>query len=124
MKELMTLDGSTPHPAVDDLCTQVRSGEINRRQFLRTAALLGITAASASSFIGSALFSDSALAAETPRPGGTLLRLYGVALHCLARDAVERGDRIRAHAHGRRAKTLHDGGVHDERRFVRGHRHA
>ncbi len=61
MKDLMTLDGTLPHPAVNDLCTQVKSGEINRRQFLRTAALLGVTAASASTFLGSALLGNSAM---------------------------------------------------------------
>jgi peptide/nickel transport system substrate-binding protein len=73
MSDLKTLDGSAPHPAVDALCTQVKTGEINRRQFLRTATLLGITAASASSFIGSALLAGPADAAEaTPRQGGSL----------------------------------------------------
>lgn len=74
MKDLMTLDGSLPHPAVNDLCTQVKSGEINRRQFLRTAALLGITVASASTFLGSALLGNAAHAADavTPRQGGSL----------------------------------------------------
>ena len=71
---LATLDGNAPHPAVDALCTQVQRGEINRRQFLRTAALLGITAASASTFIGSALLGSDAQAADgTPaRQGGSL----------------------------------------------------
>jgi peptide/nickel transport system substrate-binding protein len=74
MKELTTLDGAAPHPAVNDLCSQVQRGEINRRQFLRTAALLGITVASASSFIGSALLGNDAQAADaTPaRQGGSL----------------------------------------------------
>lgn len=74
MKDLMTLDGTLPHPAVNGLCTQVKSSEINRRQFLRTAALLGITAASASTFLGSALLGNSAHAADaiTPRQGGSL----------------------------------------------------
>jgi peptide/nickel transport system substrate-binding protein len=74
MKDLKTLDGSSPHPAVHDLCSQVQKGEINRRQFLRTAALLGVTAATASSFVGSALFSERVDAADTltPRTGGSL----------------------------------------------------
>ncbi|MPQ66684.1 MULTISPECIES: ABC transporter substrate-binding protein [unclassified Pseudomonas] len=74
MKDLTTLDGSAPHPAVDDLCTQAKRGQISRRQFLHTATLLGITAASAGSFLGPALFSDSVQAAETgtPRNGGSL----------------------------------------------------
>ena len=74
MKDLMTLDGTLPHPAVNDLCIQVKHGEINRRQFLRTAALLGITAASASSFLGSALLGSSAHADDmvTPHQGGSL----------------------------------------------------
>ena len=55
MKDLTTLDGAPPHPAINDLCVQVKSAEINRRQFLRTAALLGVTVASASTFLGSAL---------------------------------------------------------------------
>nr|WP_256591131.1 twin-arginine translocation signal domain-containing protein [Pseudomonas sp. ERMR1:02] len=74
LDELKTLDGNAPHPAVNDLCHQVKSGEINRRQFLRTAALLGVTVASASTFMGSALLSDSAFAAQEqpPRQGGSL----------------------------------------------------
>ncbi|MEF9674328.1 ABC transporter substrate-binding protein [Pseudomonas sp. PCH446] len=66
MKDLTTLDGSAPHPAVDDLCTQAKRGQISRRQFLHTATLLGITAASAGSFLGPVLFGDSAQAASSP----------------------------------------------------------
>ncbi|WP_397452990.1 ABC transporter substrate-binding protein [Pseudomonas sp. NA-150] len=74
MKDLKTLDGSAPHPAVAALCTQAKSGQISRRQFLHTATLLGITAATASSFVGSALLSSPAQAGEalTPRSGGSL----------------------------------------------------
>lgn len=71
--EIETLDGSPAHPAVDELCQQVKRGEINRRQFLRTASLLGVAAASASAFLGSTLLSAPLHAATaTPQAGGSL----------------------------------------------------
>lgn len=78
MSDLKSLDGKNVHSAVPALCDQVKAGEINRRQFLRTVSLLGVTAASARGFLsaigagGAALASGTVLADETPKQGGTL----------------------------------------------------
>jgi hypothetical protein len=58
------------------------------------------------------------------RIGCAPLRLHGVGLGLLATDAAERGDGVCTHAHRRRAEALYRGRIHDERRTVRGHRHA
>ncbi|WP_370152936.1 ABC transporter substrate-binding protein [Ferrovibrio sp.] len=69
----MSLDHKTrTHPAVRDLAEKTRRGEIGRRDFLRTAALLGVSAATAHSMIGIALNPGDAMAAETPKFGGNL----------------------------------------------------
>lgn len=60
------------HPALPELAEKTKRGEIGRRDFLRTAALLGASAATAHSLIGVALKPGSALAAETPKMGGNL----------------------------------------------------
>lgn len=85
MSSLKTHDGSAPHAGVNDLCEQVKKGEISRRQFLRTASLLGVTAASAQVFLGGALgaatslFSETVSAVEgTPVQGGTLRFAMGI----------------------------------------------
>jgi peptide/nickel transport system substrate-binding protein len=69
MTELKTNSGNPLHPSVPELCEQVRAGKIDRRGFLRAVAWLGVTAASASAFLGD---SKPALAQETPTDGGTL----------------------------------------------------
>ncbi|MEH6579721.1 MAG: ABC transporter substrate-binding protein [Amphritea sp.] len=61
------------HPYVSDLKEQLNEGQIERRDFLRTATLLGMSATAAYAFAGPI----SAIAAETPAPaampkGGTL----------------------------------------------------
>lgn len=60
------------HPAIPELADKARRGEIGRRDFLRTAALLGASAATAHSLLGIALTPSSAIAAETPKFGGNL----------------------------------------------------
>ncbi|HZH10702.1 MAG TPA: ABC transporter substrate-binding protein [Microvirga sp.] len=70
MSKLKNNDASDLHPAVPDLCEQVSRGEIHRRDFLRTVAWLGVSAASAKSFLN--VSTTEAVAAETPRSGGTL----------------------------------------------------
>jgi peptide/nickel transport system substrate-binding protein len=67
---LKTLSGSPLHGEVPALCAQVQSGGIDRRSFLRTVALLGVSAASAKAFLGEDLI-GSALA-QTPKAGGKL----------------------------------------------------
>lgn len=69
----MSLDHKTrTHPAVRELAEKTCRGEIGRRDFLRTAALLGVSAATANSLIGIALTPGPAIAAETPKSGGNL----------------------------------------------------
>jgi len=71
MTKLQTLSGRAPHSSIDKLCERVKKGEISRRDFMRTTAWLGISAASAGSFIGG-FSSTPALAQETPVAGGVL----------------------------------------------------
>ena len=58
------------HPYIPELKEQLRKGEIDRREFLRTATLLGLSAASAYAMAG-ALGHKRAYAA-TPKKGGNL----------------------------------------------------
>lgn len=70
MFKLKTLSGRPPHPAVDGLCESLRRGDVGRRDFLRTAAWLGISAASAKAATGLGI--GPANAAETPKRGGSV----------------------------------------------------
>ena len=75
MIKLRTNSGRPLHSAVPALADQLAKGEIGRREFLRTASWLGISAASASAFaglFGAVLGTGAAEAAETPKKGGTL----------------------------------------------------
>jgi peptide/nickel transport system substrate-binding protein len=62
------------HPHIPELCEQLRKGEIPRREFLRTACLLGLSAgaayAVAGRVTGRAVVPQAR--AETPKRGGTL----------------------------------------------------
>ncbi|MCG8511232.1 MAG: ABC transporter substrate-binding protein, partial [Rhodospirillales bacterium] len=60
------------HPYIPELLDQYRAGKVDRREFLRTSTLLGVSAASAYAMAGTILSPRSAMAAETPRKGGTL----------------------------------------------------
>ncbi|MGB1361207.1 MAG: hypothetical protein ACPG8V_03735 [Alphaproteobacteria bacterium] len=40
-KDIKTLTGEKPHSAVDKLIKDVKANKIDRREFLRTMALLG-----------------------------------------------------------------------------------
>ncbi|GGF12414.1 diguanylate cyclase [Aliidongia dinghuensis] len=76
MFKLRTNSGRALHPAVPALADQLAKGEIGRRDFLRTAAWLGVSAASAQAFaaaFGGALMAPGrAEAAEVPKKGGSL----------------------------------------------------
>ncbi len=65
-------DGSPLHPGVAELSNQVRAGQIDRRAFLRTACLLGVSATSAKLFLGDSLDMITPAQAQTPKMGGTL----------------------------------------------------
>ncbi|WP_299622749.1 ABC transporter substrate-binding protein [Pelagibius sp.] len=72
-KELETINGKPLHPGVEELCEQFKSGKLDRREFVRLSAFLGVSAASAYAFAGDpsgGLF--KAAAAETPKAGGIL----------------------------------------------------
>ncbi|SEC37855.1 peptide/nickel transport system substrate-binding protein [Rhizobiales bacterium GAS191] len=75
MSKLRNNDGSKLHPAAGKLSRQVVKGEISRRQFLRTVALLGVAVPSAEAFLSGTirgLAPTPAQAQETPRQGGVL----------------------------------------------------
>jgi peptide/nickel transport system substrate-binding protein len=68
------MDHETPgrvHPKIKDVTEQYRSGKMDRREFLRTSTLLGLSAAAAYSVVGMADPTIEA-AAATPKKGGIL----------------------------------------------------
>ena len=74
-KELKDQTGKRVHPYVPELCEQLRKGEVDRREFLRTATLLGVSAGAAYTMAGKILgepLTKKAVAAETPKMGGKL----------------------------------------------------
>ncbi len=67
--------GNRVHPYVPELASLLRAGRIDRREFLRTATLLGVSAAAATAAAGkilNVLPAGSAVAAEAPKAGGLL----------------------------------------------------
>ena len=66
--------GAETHSYLPELCDQLRTRKISRRDFLRQAALLGMTVgvayATADRLVGGAL--TPTVQAATPKPGGTL----------------------------------------------------
>ena len=63
-------DKTPIHPAIHDLKSDLLNGKLSRRQFLRYATLLGMSAAAASQMIG--LTWPKKLWAATPKRGGVL----------------------------------------------------
>jgi len=74
-KVLKDANGKRIHPYVPELCEQLREGKVDRREFLRTATLLGVSAGAAygmaGKILGTEMVSQPAEAAETPKKGGT-----------------------------------------------------
>jgi peptide/nickel transport system substrate-binding protein len=68
-RALRCIDGSAVHPAVGGLCDDFMAGGIDRRNFLRTLAWLGVSLASARGLLDEPTF---AAAAVVPKRGGTL----------------------------------------------------
>ena len=72
-KELKGPDGKRVHPYVPELCQELREGKIDRREFLRTAALLGVAApiaySTASKILGEPVIPQAKAQGKT---GGTL----------------------------------------------------
>jgi peptide/nickel transport system substrate-binding protein len=74
-KVLRDETGKRIHPYVPELCEQLGQGKVDRREFLRTVTLLGVSAGAAYTMAGKILGEDirpkQALAA-TPKKGGKL----------------------------------------------------
>jgi peptide/nickel transport system substrate-binding protein len=73
-KVLRDKTGKRIHPYVPELCEQLRKGEVDRREFLRTSAFLGVSAGAAYAMAGKILGDEIVpkAAAETPKKGGNL----------------------------------------------------
>lgn len=74
-KELKDEAGKRIHPYVPELCEQLSNGKIDRREFLRTATTLGVSAVAAYGLAGKILGQEAAVpqaAAQTPKRGGAL----------------------------------------------------
>lgn len=75
-KELKDETGKRVHAYVPEICEQLRKGEVDRREFLRTVTLLGVAAptayAMAGKILGDGEVARPALAQETPKRGGIL----------------------------------------------------
>ena len=75
-KELKDAAGKRIHPYVPELCEQLRKEEIGRRDFLRTATLLGVSAsaayAMADKITGQGEGVTRTAQAQTPQKGGRL----------------------------------------------------
>ena len=73
-KVLKDESGKRVHAYVPELCEQLRKGEIDRREFLRTATLLGVSATAAYAFAGKITGQQAvpAAAAQEPKRGGRL----------------------------------------------------
>ena len=72
-KELKDANGKRIHSYVPELCEQLRKGEVDRREFLRTATLLGVSAGAAYTMAGKILgeaITPRAMADEMPKRGG------------------------------------------------------
>jgi peptide/nickel transport system substrate-binding protein len=73
-KDLQTINGKPLHPGVKELCAQFEDGKVDRREFVRLAAFLGVSAASAYAFAGDPFGGGMVkeAAAQTPKQGGVL----------------------------------------------------
>lgn len=74
-EEAIRESGQRVHPYVPELCEQLRQGAVGRREFLRTATLLGVSATAAYGMLGKITgedFTPAAKAEGTPKKGGTL----------------------------------------------------
>ena len=60
------------HPLVDEAKTQLKQGKMDRREFIRVIALLGIAAPTAYSMAGLSPELGRSAQAQTPKSGGTL----------------------------------------------------
>ncbi len=73
-EDLRNAAGRPAHPYVPELCKQLAQGQVSRREFLRTACLLGLAAPAAYALAGS-ITGEAPVApalAATPKQGGIL----------------------------------------------------
>jgi peptide/nickel transport system substrate-binding protein len=66
----MTQDDKTTHPHIPELVNQLKKGEIDRRQFVQSAAVLGVSATAAYAMVGA--MPRDAHAQGSPKFGGNL----------------------------------------------------
>lgn len=66
----MTQDDKTTHPHIPELVNQLKKGEIDRRQFVQSAAVLGVSATAAYALVGA--MPRDAHAQGSPKFGGNL----------------------------------------------------
>ncbi len=73
-KVLKDETGKRIHPYVPELCEELRKGDVDRREFLRTATLLGVSAGAAYAMAGKILGEPVVrqAMAQSQKPGGTL----------------------------------------------------
>ena len=74
-KELRDETGRRVHPYIPELCEELRRGRVERREFLRLATLLGLSATAAYGLAGRIAGGSAigqAVAQEAPKQGGTL----------------------------------------------------
>ena len=84
-KEIKDAQGRRVHPYVPELCQQLREKKIDRREFLRTATLLGVSAGVAYATADKILGPQGGLIrpamAQTPQKGGQLRSSMRVKWH-------------------------------------------
>ncbi len=74
-KELKDESGNRIHSYIPEICEQLRTGKVDRREFLRTATMLGISAGAAYAMVGKITGQEAIVptaVAATPKKGGTL----------------------------------------------------
>ena len=72
-KELKDESGKRVHSYIPELCEQLRKGDLDRREFLRTATLLGVSAGAAYAMAGKILGQEAVVPqAMAAKKGGTL----------------------------------------------------
>jgi peptide/nickel transport system substrate-binding protein len=74
-KKFKDVAGKRVHSYIPELCEQLRQSKVDRREFLRTATLLGVSAGAAYTMAGTILGEDimpKQALAQTPKQGGTL----------------------------------------------------
>ena len=94
-KDLKDENGKRIHPYVPELCEQLRKGKVDRREFLRTVCLLGVSASAAYGMAGQILGEGSPMRsalAEEPKQGGTLK--FGMQVQEMTDDRIKKVDTL------------------------------